>query len=51
VESTRVPEVENPMVAGTAMKGALFIARTVSTKRSRAREGETAEHEADSEEL
>lgn len=51
VESSRVPVVVNPMVAGTAMKGALFIARTVSTKRSRAREGETAEHEADSEEL
>jgi hypothetical protein len=51
LESSRVPVVVNPVVAGTAMKSALFIARTVSTKRSRVREGETAEHEADSEEL
>jgi hypothetical protein len=48
IESSRVPVVVNPVVAGTAMKGALLIARTVSTKRSRVREGEAAENETDS---
>lgn len=51
LESSRVPVVVNPVVAGTAMKGALFIARRVSTKRSRVREGESAENETDSEQL
>jgi hypothetical protein len=44
LESSRVPVV-NPLVAGTAMKGALFIARNVSTKRSKVREGEAIENE------
>lgn len=51
LESSRVPVVVNPAVAGTAMKGALFIARSVSTKRSRVREGEAAENETDSVQL
>jgi hypothetical protein len=51
LESSRVPVVVNPVVAGTAMKGALFIARNVSTKKSKVREGSTAEKEADSEQL
>jgi hypothetical protein len=49
LESSRIPV--NPVVAGTAMKGALFIARSVSTKRGRAREGDAAEHDTDSEQL
>ncbi|XP_033609228.1 uncharacterized protein LOC111869218 isoform X3 [Cryptotermes secundus] len=49
LESSRIPV--SPVVAGTAMKGALFIARSVSTKRVRAKEGETAEHDTDSEQL
>ena len=44
LESSRVPVV-NPVVAGTAMKGALFIARNVSTKKNRVREGEAIENE------
>jgi hypothetical protein len=44
LESSRVPVV-NPAVAGTAMKGALFIARNVSAKKSRGREGEAVENE------
>lgn len=44
LESSRVPVV-NPVVAGTAMKGALFIARNVSTMKSRVREGEAVENE------
>jgi len=51
LESSRVPVVVNPVVAGTAMKSALFIARTVSTKRNRVKEGEAPEHETDSEQL
>ncbi|KDR14354.1 hypothetical protein L798_10386 [Zootermopsis nevadensis] len=51
LESSRIPLVVNPVVAGTAMKSALFIARTVSTKKSMVVEGETADLEADSEEL
>jgi hypothetical protein len=51
LESTRVPVVVNPVVAGTAMKGALFIARSVGTKKSRVREGEAAGNETDLEQL
>jgi hypothetical protein len=49
LDSSRIPV--NPVVAGTAMKGALFIARSVSTKRVRGREGEATEHDTDSEQL
>jgi hypothetical protein len=49
LDSTRIPV--NPVVAGTAMKGALFIARSVSTKRVKAREGGAAEHDTDSGQL
>jgi hypothetical protein len=49
LESSRIPV--NPVVAGVAMKGALFIARSVGTKRVRAREEEVAEHDTDSEQL
>jgi hypothetical protein len=49
LDSTRIPV--NPVVAGTAMKGALFIARSVSTKRVKAKEGGAAENDTESVQL
>ncbi|XP_069678177.1 uncharacterized protein [Periplaneta americana] len=53
LESSRVPAVMTPTVAGTAMKSALFIARTVSTKRPKFKDevdaAERDDQETDSE--